>query len=38
MSCTVSSPLPDVFAFPPAVYAVGQEYQIFIVVKSETLM
>lgn len=38
MSCTISSPLPDVFAFPPAVYAVGQEYQIFIVVKSETLM
>ena len=30
--------LPDVLAFPPAVYAVGKEYQIFIVVKSETLM
>ena len=30
--------LPDVFAFPPAVYAVGNEYQIFVVVKSETLM
>ena len=30
--------LPDVFAFPPAVYAVGNEYQIFVVVKSELLM
>ena len=30
--------LPDVFSSFPAVYAVGNEYQIFIVVKSETLM
>lgn len=30
--------LPDVFASYPSVYAVGREYQIFIVVKSEVLM